>query len=112
MLGFSFLVISHILPIDLGQFIRSVGWQRLLDVSEDLDAVRVGQRCVRLMTLQLPPPESALALVGRQEELEAEMFFFERDGCHLIPCEFVWNSCFLWAFPAGGLAHDFGEETV
>ena len=62
-------------------------------------------------TLQLPPPESALALVGRQEELEA-VFFFERDGCHLIPCEFVWNSCFLWAFPAGGLAHDFGEETV
>ena len=41
-----------------------------------------------------------------------DAFFFERDGCHLIPCQFVWNSCFLWAFPAGGLAHAFGEETV
>ena len=78
MLGFSFLVIFHVLPIDRGQFIRSVGWQRLLDVSEDLDAVRVGQRCVRLMTLRLPPPESALALVGRQEELEADFFFLAR----------------------------------
>ena len=69
----------HLLPIDRGQFIRSVGWQRLLDVSEDLDAVRVGQRCVRLMTLRLPPPDSALALVGRQEELEAEEFFFSKE---------------------------------
>ena len=41
-----------------------------------------------------------------------DVFFFERDVCQLIPCGFVWNFCFLWVFLTGGLAHDFGEETV
>lgn len=72
----------------------SAGWQRLLGFSEDVDAVLVGRRCVKLMTLQLPRAESILALVGRQEELEAEMLGFflglsEKDVC---ACVCAWNS--------------------
>ena len=70
----------------------SAGWQRLLGFSEDVDAVLVGGRCVKLMTLQLPRAESILPLVGRQEELEAEMLFFLGLSEKMCVRVCVWNS--------------------
>lgn len=100
-----------------------VGWQSLLDVSEDEDAVVVGKRCVTLMTLQAPQAECNLTLVGRQEELEAEMLpvFCVSASIilHLIiPCRVCVCVCaeFLILPPnlpaAGGLANGLREETV
>ena len=87
------LLLFHLDEVTSGHC--GVGWQSLLDVSEDEDAVLVGGRCVKLMTLQATAGRKYFGLSGSSRGVgggDVVFFFWACPKKHVCVCVCAWNS--------------------